>query len=66
MRWILVAGSGIHDACFLLRVEGTQLDLPPSDVIQIVVWHFFPLFQTPLNREVEPRLLLKMEWEAGS
>ena len=23
---ILVAGSGIHDACFLLRVEGTQLD----------------------------------------
>ena len=23
---ILAAGSGIHDACFLLRVEGTQVD----------------------------------------
>ena len=27
LRWILVAGSGIHDACFLLRVEGTQLEM---------------------------------------
>ena len=27
MHWILVAGSGKHDAGFLLRVEGTQLDL---------------------------------------
>ena len=26
MHWILVAGSGKHDACFLLRVEGTQID----------------------------------------
>ena len=25
--WVLVAGSGIHDACFLLRVEFTQPDL---------------------------------------
>ena len=27
MHWILAAGSGKHDACFLLRVEGTQADL---------------------------------------
>ena len=25
--WILVAGSGKHDGCFLLRVEATQGDL---------------------------------------
>ena len=30
LQRILVTGSGKHDACFLLRVEGTQVNLASS------------------------------------